>query len=689
MKKILLILSFIVVILISCEEIFYEDDISKDTIGLIAPNDNAIFDIQKVLLNWRSIEGAEQYQLQIVSPSFLNSSRLVKDTILTTTTYEIELAPNEYQWRVKGINSAYETAYSTNSFEIITLNPEDIIELLSPDNELITNQTEQLLKWSVIDYAEKYTIQIWNPNTSGTLVQELEVETTEATVNFGEGNFVWQVNAINNDKSTAYTSRSLLVDSTVPNTPQLENPVDLLETLNSTINFSWQREAIEGSIEMDSLFVYKDIALTHAIFKDNVTTSEIQLVLEPNTYYWFVKSYDQAGNKSESSTVNSFMILEGIENNTVELIVPEDALITNNSTHLFQWNPIENADEYSIQVLQNDGTNTVIFDITTTQTEKEITLQDGAYLWQVKAMNEYSETAFSERTILIDTQTPNTPELIAPVNEHTQLEKIIHFEYSRILNEGSTEIDSLFVYADENLTGLTLKAEVINNNHYQEFEVSTYYWYVKSYDKAGNESNQSEVRLFTIEANFSESEVELITPQDELITNNAQQTFEWSPITGAIDYRMLIHTVNNSALILQDFTLPITTKTVTFEDGYYTWKVRAQNESQNTVYTSRNILVDTTAPEKATLTNPADQEITNNTTVQFIWSLEENIGSEELSTISVYKDATLNDLLFSEELSETSLYKDITPGTYYWYIEVFDVAGNSSGQSDVFSFTIE
>jgi outer membrane protein assembly factor BamB len=196
------------------------------------------------------------------------------------------------------------------------------------------------------------------------------------------------------------------------------------------------------------------------------------------------------------------------------------------------------------------------------------------------------------------------------------------------------------------------------------------------------------VNSFTIIEDFTVKKVELVAPSNELISNTAQQTLQWNEIVGASDYRVLIHKVNSN-VILKDYTLPITSKTITFEDGYYTWKVRAQNSTQNTQYTSRNLLIDTTPPNISILQSPANGKVLNNTTVHFIWNREAVDGSSEKSTLYVYSDIGLTDLVFSSEVLENSLYRDLGPGVYYWYVITNDGAGNSSEQSEVFSFTVE
>lgn len=688
MKKRIIGLGLIVFLIYSCEEIFFIDDISKATIGLIAPTDNTIFDTQQINLNWTPIEGAEEYQLQIARPSFLNAGQIVIDTILSNTTFNVELSPGEYQWRAKGINSAYTTSYSTNSFSIITLNPNDVLKLTNPENNLISNDLKQHLSWEAVSYANTYRLQLWKPNTSGEKVQDVLVKSTDTIISFNEGTYIWQVRAENENYNTNYSSRSVLIDVTVPNTPQLLTPTNLDKTINRIVQFSWQRENKEGSAELDSLFIYSNEELTQIVHKEKVLGKQLTLELNPNSYYWVVKSYDVAGNESEKSETFSFTVLEGISQSKVELISPENNLITNVSTQVLTWESLEYADEYRLQIIKDNGTNELVFDVTTAENTKTLAFQDGSYNWQIRAQNSTQLTEYTERSILIDTKLPNIPSQIAPSNASSQVEKVVHFQYERLGVEGSAETDSLFVFTDSNLTNLVLKARVVNNNHFQEFLTGTYYWYLRSYDKAGNKSAKSNVSSFTIIEDFTVKEVELVAPSNELISNTAQQTLQWNEIAGASDYRVLIHKVNSN-VILKDYTLPITSKTITFEDGYYTWKVRAQNSTQNTQYTSRNLLIDTTPPNISILQSPANEKVLNNTTVHFIWNREAVDGSSEKSTLYVYSDIGLTDLVFSSEVLENSLYRDLGPGVYYWRVKTTDGAGNASDYSDIFSFTIE
>jgi hypothetical protein len=292
---------------ISCEEILLVDDISKKEVSLTAPANNAALSSSGVGFSWEPVESAEKYQLQIATPNFDAAQQIVLDTLVTKNSFTQQLNIGKYEWRVKAVNSAYETAYAKKSFEI--LNNDDFqnntVVLLTPSNNLTTKTALQKLSWDAIIGATNYQIQILDENS--TVVKEQSIETTLLNFTFDEGKYTWKVRASNGTAQTLYTSRSILVDSKAPNTPVLSAPANASTSTNTSINFQWSRTPIAGSAEKDSIYVYKESALTNLSFKDK-GNSPYNKTLIIGTYYWFVKSFDEAGNESARSTVFNFTI---------------------------------------------------------------------------------------------------------------------------------------------------------------------------------------------------------------------------------------------------------------------------------------------------------------------------------------------------------------------------------------------
>lgn len=115
MKRLSLV--FLVLSCIGCEAIFVED-ISNDLVILLAPSENSEVTQGSTNFRWQLLDQADVYQIQIATPSFENASQIVLDSIVESNTAQKMLEAGTYQWRVKALNSDYQTNYSTAGFTV-------------------------------------------------------------------------------------------------------------------------------------------------------------------------------------------------------------------------------------------------------------------------------------------------------------------------------------------------------------------------------------------------------------------------------------------------------------------------------------------------------------------------------------------------------------------------------------------
>ncbi|MBL4664086.1 MAG: hypothetical protein JKY22_11170 [Flavobacteriaceae bacterium] len=293
----------------SCEETLFETDISEENVQLLAPSNGSVLEFTSINFNWNPIEQANQYQLQVATPNFDNPIQIVADVILDSLTeYDLQLNPNFYQWRVKAINSAYETSFSTAGFEVQNNDnfSNNTISLLAPDDNLITNVSVFTLEWGAVQEAIQYKVQIID-NVNQQVIDEVTTANTSLEYTFEEGSFIWQVRAERDLQFTLFSSRNILIDTSTPNTPNLLTPKDSSTLTDGNVTFTWDRVLIEGSVEIDSLYIYQDQNLTMLIDKQQVTNN-FQTTLANNTYYWLMRAFDEATNKSEDSSIFSFTV---------------------------------------------------------------------------------------------------------------------------------------------------------------------------------------------------------------------------------------------------------------------------------------------------------------------------------------------------------------------------------------------
>lgn len=110
---------FSVLLFMSCEDVVFLEDISEDTITVLAPANGSEVISSNVNFNWESIEGASGYKLQVAEPGFEQANQIVVDTITSIISFSSNLPSGDYEWRIKGINDSYQTEYSIQSFQVI------------------------------------------------------------------------------------------------------------------------------------------------------------------------------------------------------------------------------------------------------------------------------------------------------------------------------------------------------------------------------------------------------------------------------------------------------------------------------------------------------------------------------------------------------------------------------------------
>src|SRR5690606_31654935 len=146
----------------SCWDIVEEPDITQEKVVIIAPAKQPEVKGNVVNFTWEPLSDADSYLLQVASPDFDQASQVYVDSLMPETSFAKELLPNDYQWRVKAINSAYETEYTYSSF---TVRKSDGFEgntvlLKDPPNGYTTNETTVGFSWDLVEDAVEYQIQI-------------------------------------------------------------------------------------------------------------------------------------------------------------------------------------------------------------------------------------------------------------------------------------------------------------------------------------------------------------------------------------------------------------------------------------------------------------------------------------------------------------------------------------------------
>ncbi len=310
MKKAIFIIlcPLLVAVFYGCEE-FIEKDLTGKKVTILAPADSLGISITTITFWWKEIEGALDYNVQVVSPAFNKAEKLWADTFVVGNKFDLSLVPGDYQWRVKGRNGSSETNFTVASFVIdsgLDLSKETII-LRSPSDNATSNNLSQVFKWNKLYNAGEYRFRILNSDNT-TLKDEVIRGSESSSFEFTEdGSYIWSVRGQNDISNTLYSSYTIIIDTESPGKPSLKSPLNESVLTTDSISFEWTRMEDAGSLFFDSLCVFRDNSLTDKVLSKKTDKTSYKDTLDAGAYWWYVRTSDAAGNLSERSPVFRFI----------------------------------------------------------------------------------------------------------------------------------------------------------------------------------------------------------------------------------------------------------------------------------------------------------------------------------------------------------------------------------------------
>lgn len=182
-----------------------------------------------------------------------------------------------------------------------------------------------------------------------------------------------------------------------PSSLQLIFPTENLLCINNTINFDWTDAIDPENDEIGyTIVIAKDRAFTSIIENRPVDESEITLVLEKATaYYWKVDALDIDNNLGASSETYAFYTQGiAIENYTPfspKVITPENNSAVNAGIIFLRWiaEDINTTDVLTYELYFGENDNLVLIDNNLTSQNYEITAESGkTYSWQVNVKDQ-------------------------------------------------------------------------------------------------------------------------------------------------------------------------------------------------------------------------------------------------------------------------------------------------------------
>jgi hypothetical protein len=302
----------------------------------------------------------------------------------------------------------------------------------------------------------------------------------------------------------------VLVDDIPPVPFSLISPLDSTMFSNPRPIFIWESSSDLLSGFRDYEF-YIDDVLEHTGI-DTAWTPDIDV--QEGWHNWYVIAYDSFGNQQYSTETWSVLIDTTIPS-IVTLISPADGAYLNDGTINFVWNKasdnLSGIDDYVLQYSQDNTFSSGVVETIVVDTTFSTVLSDTIWYWHVKARDKANNESdwSSIWNFEIDTETPDVPTLFSPVAGIWLNDTIVMFEWAEVMNltETARRMYRVNSNRESDKTARSQVNYIIQVDTLSDFvspfivdtlnETSTtivlsenfYYWRVKTFDMAGNQSS--------------------------------------------------------------------------------------------------------------------------------------------------------------------------------------------------------
>lgn len=353
------------------------------------------------------------------------------------------------------------------------------------------------------------------------------------------------------------------------------------------------------------------------------------------------------------------------------------------SNLLVDWNDINGALKYNIQVSTNIDFSTFIINDTVSISRYFLNNLDNfsEYYIRIKSLSNHSQSDWSAITTF--TTIIGRVTLISPTNN--SIGKEISDKLSWDKTNGATAYQVL-LDDSSNFESPSIN-ESISENEYNYLNLQyfiDYWWKVRAKDPSGSYGDWSFVRKFQTKVD----KPTLIFPTNLGGNMETSIKFDWSNVIGAEKYNIqLSDDISFSNLLYRD-TVPFSEKTIfplEYHKSYY-WRVNAENQTKPGDWSE--IFSFTTKIGTPKLKLPENQSINLDTNISFLWNHENYADNYnfQLDTKNTFDSPDLmefnnidNNIILDELLYDT---------TYYWRTNI-NVDSQKGAWSEIWDFRIK
>ena len=369
-------------------------------------------------------------------------------------------------------------------------------------------------------------------------------------------------------------------------------------------------------------------------------------------------------------------------------LLTSNNFLTNDDTPVLNWGTVDFGYAYDIQIDNDRRFGSPEYTANDVQPNHTVTtnLPDGRYYWRVRGTNPGGDGAWSSsRKFTVDTIPTDAPELRSPKDDSTQSNLRPNFLWRRPRGgyEFQIQIDNDNSFASPVIDWTGRKSRYRPSS---PLEQGTYYWRVRSYDKAGNVSGWSDV--FTVIFNLAR------VPRDESFITSRSGTsspnFSWARLPGAINYELQIADSNNFSNIVFNASSTRTGYRLASADalpyGTYYWRVRPDMGSgfvtpPAEVYNT--MTVTPPSPPRTRINAPLSNSFVADSTLIEWDAVTYSYGGTITYRIQVSADSRFRSLDANDTTTSTSAssLSGLAAGTYYVRVQAENQYGKAGGWS--------
>ena len=476
---------------------------------LTNPADNAVNVAVNSNLTWNTVQGADNYIIQISLNS--NFSTTLANVTQSGTSYALSnISPaysTVYHWRVRAKRGSEEGPLATaRSF---TTEPIPLVApvLTNPADNAVNVALNSNLTWNAVQGADNYIIQIsLNSNFSTTLANVTQSGTSYALSNISPAYstvYHWRVRAKRgSEEGPLATARSFTTEPIPLVAPVLTNPAD--NAVNVAINSNLTWNSVQGA---DNYIIQISLNSNFSTTLASVTQSGTSYALSninpaySTVYYWRVRA-KRGSEEGPLAAARSFTT-EPIPLVAPVLISPADNALKVHQDAFLVWGAVNGADSYILQISTLNDFSSLIFNqnignfITYDLTPRNLNFNT-SYYWRVRAVRNGDPGPFAAGFKFTIRKFLETPNPVYPASMAQNIMDIEFIEWSAVEDADKYHLQisessdfSVIYYENANITPVKLLISTagLTTNH-------GFFWRARAINSLET-GNWSTTRFFT------------------------------------------------------------------------------------------------------------------------------------------------------------------------------------------------